>query len=57
LMAKLLERLSASVFTLRIEDLICGKGFTSLCKGYTGYGENFSTPGVKKQVIRGSDYG
>src|SRR5665647_1379207 len=33
--AKFLARLSASVFTLRMEDLICGKGFTSLCTGYT----------------------
>ena len=42
-------RLSASVFTLRMEDLICGKGFTSLCTGYTGYGENFSTMAGKLQ--------
>lgn len=47
--AKFLARLSASVFTLRMEDLICGKGFTSLCTGYTGYGENFSTLTLKMQ--------
>ena len=46
---KFLARSSASVFTLRIEDLICGKGFTSLCTGYTGYGENFSTMAGKLQ--------
>jgi len=46
LTAKLWARLSASVFTLRIEDLIRGKGFTSLC---TGYGENFSMITGKKQ--------
>ena len=47
--AKFEARLSASVFTLRMEDLICGKGFTSLCKGYTGYEENFSTMNRKMQ--------
>ena len=48
LTAKLWARLSASVLTLRIEDLIRGKGFTSLC---TGYGENFSTITGKMQGV------